>query len=82
MRTAYGRVDLPFASDADREQWRSHLDIDPETALRGTNAKFERRFRAVEGRTKDAGFNDLASAGLDRLEAAWIAVKAEEKRGS
>jgi len=59
-----------------------HLDIDPETALRGTNAKFERRFRAVEGRTKDAGFNDLASAGLDRLEAAWIAVKAEEKRGS
>ena len=28
LRTAYGRVDLPFASDADREQWRSHLDID------------------------------------------------------
>ena len=59
-----------------------HLDIDPETALRATNAKFERRFRAVEDRTKDAGFADLASAGIDRLEAAWVAVKAEEKRGS
>jgi hypothetical protein len=28
LRTAYGRVDVPFASDAVREQWRSHLDID------------------------------------------------------
>jgi len=28
LRTAYARVDLPFAGDAVREQWRSHLDID------------------------------------------------------
>lgn len=58
-----------------------HLDIDPETALRSTNAKFERRFQAVEVRMRAAGFGNLASAGLDRLEAAWVAVKEEEKCG-
>ncbi len=57
-----------------------HLDIDPETALRATNAKFERRFQAVEDRLRAAGICDLASAGLDRLEAVWVAVKEEEKR--
>ena len=28
LRTAYAIVDLPFAADAVREQWRRHLDID------------------------------------------------------
>ena len=36
--------------------------------------------RAVEERMRDAGVADLASAGLDRLEAAWQEVKAQEKR--
>jgi ATP diphosphatase len=58
-----------------------HLGVDPESALRSTNAKFERRFRAVEDRMKAAGFDALADAGLDRLEAAWQAVKAEERQG-
>ena len=31
---------------------------------------------------RDAGVADLASAGLDRLEAAWQEVKAEEKRAA
>ncbi len=56
-----------------------HLGVDPESALRSTNAKFERRFRAVEARMKESGFD--AAAGLDRLEAAWQAVKAEERQG-
>jgi MazG family protein len=55
-----------------------YLEVDPETALRSTNAKFERRFRAVEARMRAAGFTDLAEAGLPRLEAAWQEVKAEE----
>jgi hypothetical protein len=29
LRTAYGTVDLPFASDAVRERWRSGLEIEP-----------------------------------------------------
>jgi ATP diphosphatase len=57
-----------------------HLDIDPETALRSTNAKFERRFRAVEAKMADEGVTDLTDAGLDRLEAAWQAVKVDERR--
>jgi ATP diphosphatase len=57
-----------------------HLGVDPEAALRSTNAKFERRFRAVEDRMRSEGIEDLAAAGIDRLEAAWQAVKAEEHR--
>jgi MazG family protein len=57
-----------------------HLGVDPESALRSTNAKFERRFRAVEERMRREGIGELAAAGIDRLEAAWQAVKAEERR--
>jgi len=57
-----------------------HLDVDPESALRSSNAKFERRFRAVEATMAAEGVADLATAGLDRLEAAWQAVKADERR--
>ena len=56
-----------------------HLDIDPESALRSTNAKFERRFRAVETRLAAQGVANLAEAGFDRLEAAWQAAKADER---
>ncbi len=54
-----------------------HLRIDPEEALRRGNRKFQRRFNAVEGILEDEG-TALASAGLDRMEAAWQAVKAQE----
>src|SRR5215475_9968038 len=57
-----------------------HLEVDPESALRGTNAKFERRFRAVEARMRQEGVDELALAGIDRLEAAWQAAKAEERQ--
>lgn len=57
-----------------------HLGVDPESALRGTNAKFERRFRAVEDLMRREGVGELATAGIDRLEAAWQAVKAEERQ--
>ena len=57
-----------------------HLDVDPESALRATNAKFERRFRAVEDLMKEAGISDLSKAGLSRLEAAWQVVKAGEPK--
>jgi len=57
-----------------------HLEVDPEAALRTTNAKFERRFRAVETEVAAAGI-DLGEAGLERLEAAWQRAKATEKPG-
>ena len=54
------------------------LKVDPEIALRKSNAKFERRFRAMEQLAdgKEAGF---ATLSLDEQETLWQAVKAKEK---
>jgi ATP diphosphatase len=46
-----------------------HLGVDPEVALRGANAKFEGRFRAIE---TAPGF---AAMSLDEKERLWEAVK-------
>lgn len=51
-----------------------HLKIDPEDALRGTNAKFERRFRYVETTIRDDG-DELKKVGLNVLEARWQQAK-------
>ena len=54
------------------------LKVDPEIALRKSNAKFERRFRAMEhlAHGKEDGF---ATLSLDEQEELWQAVKAKEK---
>lgn len=55
-------------------------NIDPGTALRGTNLKFERRFRrveallAAEGRTPE-------QASLEDMETLWVRAKTEERAG-
>lgn len=54
-----------------------HLNIDPEAALRKGNSKFERRFRAVEKEVRSAGLA-LEHCDLERLEQAWLKVKAAE----
>ena len=46
-----------------------HLNVEPETALREANRKFEQRFRAIE---QEPGFADLS---LEKKEALWVAVK-------
>jgi ATP diphosphatase len=51
--------------------WARHLGIDPEAALRAGNAKFERRFRAIEGQAGNA-FADMT---LQQKEALWQSVK-------
>lgn len=51
-----------------------HLGIDAEQALRAANAKFERRFRAMETR----GGADFADLSLERKERLWEAAKADE----
>jgi len=52
--------------------------IDAEEALRAANAKFERRFRAMETLAKGT-FQDLT---LDQQEELWQAVKRDEKNAS
>lgn len=51
--------------------WARHLGIDAEAALRAANAKFERRFRAMEA-SAGPGFSALS---LDQKEQLWQQVK-------
>ncbi len=51
--------------------------FDAEQLLTKANEKFIRRFHAVEEKMKAEGV-DLKDAGLERLDAAWDAVKEEE----
>jgi ATP diphosphatase len=52
-----------------------HLGVDAESALRATNAKFRRRFAAME---QAAGEDGLEGKGIDELEALWVGAKAGE----
>ncbi|MFN3522908.1 MAG: nucleoside triphosphate pyrophosphohydrolase [Phenylobacterium sp.] len=54
------------------------LDIEPEDALRSTNAKFARRFRFIEAALAERGKTPEQS-DLDEMDALWDAAKAAEK---
>ena len=56
------------------------LHVDAAIALHRTNVKFERRFREVERRLAAAD-TVPAEAGLERMDALWNQVKAEESSG-
>jgi MazG family protein len=55
-----------------------HLEIDPERALAGTNAKFRRRFGHLEGRLAAAG-RAVGDTALPELEALWQEAKEGER---
>ena len=55
-----------------------HLGVDPEGALRSTNAKFERRFAHIETRLGAEG-RAPEGASLDEMEALWEEAKRREK---
>lgn len=55
-----------------------HLKVDPEKALRRVNAKFERRFRAVEAALASRG-SSPAQSTLEEMDALWDEAKAREK---
>lgn len=54
-----------------------HLDIDPETALRAANRRFESRFACMEQAL--AGQGGVAQAEPEEREAAWEAAKRQEQ---
>lgn len=57
-----------------------HLKVDPEAALRATNAKFTRRFNRIEDWLAETG-RSPADSSLAEMDALWDRAKAEE-RGS
>ncbi|MEM6739572.1 MAG: nucleoside triphosphate pyrophosphohydrolase [Pseudomonadota bacterium] len=57
-----------------------HLQVDPEAALRRTNAKFERRFAAVEDGLAEDG-KTPAQARLAEMDALWQSAKRAEPAG-
>jgi ATP diphosphatase len=54
-----------------------HVGADPEAALRGTNAKFERRFGYIE-RALEAKGGSVENATLAEMDALWNEAKAAE----
>jgi len=65
--------DLLFAA----AQLARHHNVNPESALREANARFERRFRHVEARLAEKG-RAPADADMDELEALWGEAKKAE----
>ena len=55
-----------------------HLGLDPEEALRRTNRKFERRFRAIEEALLKDG-RSMTDTPLDQLESLWQVAKGVER---
>jgi ATP diphosphatase len=55
-----------------------HLEINPDAALRGTNAKFERRFAAIEAALARRG-KTPSEASLSEMDALWDEAKAQER---
>lgn len=58
--------------------WSRHLGVDAEEALRLANAKFERRFRAMEALARQRSL-ELAALDAAAWDALWIEVKRQEK---
>ncbi|GAA6207617.1 nucleoside triphosphate pyrophosphohydrolase [Cognatishimia sp. WU-CL00825] len=55
-----------------------HMNVEPEAALRATNAKFIRRFEKVEAKLAARG-KSPSQSDLAEMDALWDVVKREEK---
>ncbi|MDP3976457.1 MAG: nucleoside triphosphate pyrophosphohydrolase [Pseudomonas sp.] len=56
-----------------------HLKVDPESALRAANGKFEQRLRFIEQALRDAG-RAMEDCDLEELDALWGEAKKLEKQ--
>jgi nucleoside triphosphate diphosphatase len=56
-----------------------HAELDPEMALKSTNAKFRRRFAGIEARLSQSG-RSIESSSLEEMDAIWDAIKHAEKQ--
>lgn len=55
-----------------------HLDLDPETTLRGANQKFTRRFAYIEQRLAEQG-KTPAQSDLAEMDALWDEIRAADR---
>ena len=88
VREELGELEREIASGGSRERLEDELGdvlfaaanmarklgVDPEQALRGTNRKFERRFRHVEARLKERGLTP-GQVTLEEMDAYWDEAK-------
>jgi len=51
-----------------------HLQVNPETALREANNRFEQRFRFIQTKLEEAG-EELETASLERMDELWEEAK-------
>lgn len=58
-----------------------HLDVDPEAALRATNAKFTRRFAFIEDRLAEDG-RTPADSTLEEMDELWTRAKSAERKNA
>ncbi|MDM8349424.1 nucleoside triphosphate pyrophosphohydrolase [Pseudomonas sp. sp1636] len=56
-----------------------HLKVDPESALRAANGKFEQRFRFIEQALREVG-RAMEDCALEELDALWGEAKKLEKQ--
>ncbi|WP_135077700.1 nucleoside triphosphate pyrophosphohydrolase [Terasakiella sp. SH-1] len=54
-------------------------EVDPDSALRSCNAKFERRFKSMEAGVRATG-KEVSEAALEEMESFWQLAKADEKK--
>jgi len=58
--------------------WARWLSVDPEVALRQANARFARRFRAMERMAREREL-DMTAMDIDALEALWQEAKQRDE---
>ena len=58
-----------------------HLELDPETALRGANAKFTRRFAYIEQRLAEQD-KTPAQSDLAEMDALWDEIRAADREAT
>ena len=92
IREELGELEAEIAADAPEARLRDeagdllfacvnlarHLGVDAEIALRGTNDKFERRFRSVEQGLEAKG-KTLSESDLAEMDALWDEAKTAER---
>ena len=59
--------------------WPAGLKVDPESALRGTNQRFKKRFSHIEDTARERGVS-LGDLGFEEMDRLWEDAKRKSKK--